>query len=133
MLEITEISQYVWLFVGLCVGLIIDIYWWINPSFKKLEKGLESFEHYHISFCFFIVFIIVGILTKHEISMLFFGLSVAFFIAEWTQSKEVKGKKVVPGHPFAYGSIHFKQSSVIGIILIVVAISLYAYLPTILS
>jgi len=119
-------------YLGFCVGLIIDIYWWANPSFKKIEKGLESFEHFHISICLFIVYIILEFFNQ-GLSYLFFGLSVAFFIAEWTQSKEIAGTKVIPGHPFAYGSIHFKQSSVIGVGLIALAIFLYTYLPTILS
>ena len=53
------------------------------------------------------------------------AMALGFLAAEWTQSKEIIHKKVVPGHPFAYGSTHFRSSTMIGIILTIIAIVIY--------
>ena len=45
------------------------------------------------------------------------GMGFVFIVAEWHQTIEISGKKVVPGKPFAFGSKHFKKSSVIGLLL----------------
>lgn len=131
MLEPEQITQISLVFVGFCIGLIVDILWWVIPAFKKAEKGFEAFEHFHISQCLFIGFLVVGFLLKSDYALILLGGSVAFFLAEWSQSKEIKGKRVIPGHPFAYKSTHFKGSTIIGIILTGIAITLYFYLQVI--
>ncbi len=135
MLEFEQITQITLVFLGFCVGLIIDILWWVVPAFKKAEKGFEAFEHFHISQFLFIGFLIVGFLLNSDYSLILFGGAIAFFLAEWSQSKEIKGKKVIPGAPFAYGSTHFKSSAIIGVILFaataIIWITLYFYLGNI--
>lgn len=127
MIEPDQVTQLSILFVGFCIGLIIDILWWVCPAFQKSEKGFEVLEHFHIAQILFIGFLIVGFITKSDLALFLLGMGVAFFLAEWSQSKEIHHKKVIPGHPFAYKSSHFRSSAVIGIILTVIAIISYVY------
>jgi len=86
--------------LGIILGLIMDVVWW-NKSLDKYEKGFEALEHYH----FGILAGIVGLFIYPEI---FFGLMLALFISEWTQT-----------HQFAYQSNHFKSSTLIGIVMFI--------------
>lgn len=100
-------------FFGLFAALIVDIIWWVKPTLSKSDK-LQAHEHYHVALELVILFIIVDYLTQNSISLVILGAAIGFLLGEWDQLKEIKNKKVVPGHPFAYGSTHFKASSLIG-------------------
>jgi len=117
--------------LGALVVMLVDTFWW-HIDYKKVEKGMEAHEHYHVGIELIIVAIIADFFNGSLASFLY-GAGFLFIAAEWRQAVEIVKKKVIAGHPFAYGSIHFKQSSIIGVILIAIAIFLYAYLPTILS
>ena len=116
------------LFFGLFLGLIIDIIWWVK-SYSKSDK-FQSHEHYHVSLELVILFIILEYITNSPFSIIILGMSFGFLLGEWGQLKEIKKTKVVPGHPFAYGSTHFAKSTIIGIILVGIIIGLYFYLPS---
>ena len=94
------------LILGIVTALVVDTIWW-RINFKKIEKGLEAHEHYHIG----LELLILYMLTDFT---LFAGMGLGFIISEWSQHIEVKGDKVVKGHPFAIGSTHLKQSTIIG-------------------
>jgi len=111
---------------GAFLVMWIDIFWW-KIDYKKAEKGLEWHEHYHVG----LELIIIGIFTSiyHDaFSSFLYGAGFLFMAAEWRQAIEIKGKKVIPGHPFAYESSHFKSSTVIGIVLTAFLIISYVYL-----
>jgi len=120
------------LFFGLFAALIIDIIWWVKPSLSKLDK-FKAHEHYHISLELVILFIIIDHLTTSQFSFVILGAAFGFLLGEWDQLKEIVGKTVKPGHPFAYGSSHFKTSSMIGVSLTITIIILYTYLQSITS
>lgn len=106
----------IFIFLGLFAALIVDIIWWVKPSLSKSDK-FQSHEHYHVSLEFVILFILVDYFTNSPFSLTILGSSFGFLLGEWDQLKEIKNKKVIPGHPFAFGSTHFKSSCVIGAIL----------------
>lgn len=81
--------------IGIIIGLIIDSVWWHLP-YKKIEKGYEIMEHYHFA-------LIVGMFTVITGNPIFAGIMVALFLGEWSQD-----------HQFAYGSTHFKSSTIVG-------------------
>ncbi len=124
--------QELMIFYGLFIGLIIDILWWKVPSLQKADK-FEAHEHYHISLEFGILFMMVYSFTQAQESFIILGMAIAFLLGEWDQLKEIVGVKVKPGHPFAMGSSHFKASTIIGLILAVITVFTYLYLPTILN
>ncbi len=105
--------ELVFLFFGLFAALLIDIIWWVKPALSKSNK-LQAHEHYHVGLELVILFIIVNYLTQNPASLVILGAAIGFLLGEWDQLKEIKNKKVIPGHPFAYGSTHFKTSSLIG-------------------
>lgn len=115
------ISELILLVLGTFLVFIIDILWW-NIDFKKAEKGMEAHEHYHVGIELLIVGLVVSFFNDLP-SYFLIGAGFAFIMAEWRQTVEIKKtvngevitQKVVPGHPFAYGSTHFKQSTIIGI------------------
>ena len=118
------IVEIVLLILGAFAVFVIDILWW-NIDFEKAEKGLEAHEHYHVG----LELLIGGLLLSFINEMLVYimlGAGFAFIMAEWRQTVEIRKtkdgkeekKNVVPGHPFAYGSLHFKQSNTIGIVLV---------------
>ena len=125
-------NELLLLFFGLFAALVIDIIWWVKPSFSKLDK-FKAHEHYHISLELVILFIIVQYFTNSPFSVVIIGAAFGFLLGEWDQLKEIVGKTVKPGHPFAYGSSHFKTSSAIGGLLIGTIIILYTYLHTIIN
>lgn len=79
------------------------------------------------------MFIIVEHFTNNPFSIVIMGAAFGFLLGEWDQLKEIVGKTVKPGYPFAYGSNHFKTSSIIGISLIITVILLYTYLHSIIN
>jgi len=101
--------------IGAIFAIIIDTIWW-KVNYKRIEKGVEVLEHYHMGLALLIIGILASIYYI-PVSAMLIGMGLFFVVGEWHQSVEIKNKKVVPGHPFAYGSAHFKKSSVIGIIL----------------
>jgi len=125
-------NELLLLFFGLFTALVIDIIWWVKPSLSKFDK-LKAHEHYHVALELVILSIIMGHFTNSPFSVVILGAAFGFLLGEWDQLKEIVGKTVKPGHPFAYGSSHFKASSVIGGSLIITIIILYTYLQTITS
>ena len=123
--------EFLFLFVGLFIAFIIDILWWTQKSFQKAEKGFEAIEHYHIGMGLAILYIIISHFSDSIFNVIIIGTAIGFVLAEWSQSKEIKGVKVIPGHPFALGSSHFKLSTIIAIILCIIAVVTYFYLPVI--
>ena len=113
----------VFVFFGLFAALVVDIVWWVKPSLSKSDK-FQAHEHYHVSLELVILFVIISYFTDSPVSLFILGAAVGFLLGEWDQLKEIKNKKVIPGHPFAYGSTHFKASSLIGGILTAVALIL---------
>lgn len=98
--------------LGFLLVTIIDRVWF-RIDYKKAEKGLEVFEHYHYFFPLwiiaFIVFEYVPILSYTLISM-----GAAFFYHESKQTNF-----------FAHQSIHFRNSSIIGLVLAILTILAY--------
>lgn len=109
-----------------CLGgfltMIIDVVWW-RIDYKKAEKGMEVLEHYHIGLGLIITALIVNLFYQPAAWFLS-GFGFFFILAEWHQSIEIAGRKVVPGKPFAYGSKHFKGSTIIGIALVAILLIL---------
>lgn len=118
------ILEIILFILGAFLVFVIDIIWW-NIDFKKAEKGLEVHEHYHLGLELLIAGIGIAYIVELPVYFLL-GTGFAFIMAEWRQTVEIRKtvdgqdtiQKVVPGHPFAYGSTHFKQSTTIGISLI---------------
>lgn len=112
------------LFFGLFAALIVDIVWWVKPSLSKSDK-FQAHEHYHVSLELVILFIVIDYFTHSTFSLVIIGAAFGFLLGEWDQLKEIHKHKVVPGHPFSYGSSHFKSSTIIGFILTGITISLF--------
>jgi len=109
--------------LGAFVVMLVDTFWW-HIDYKKVEKGLEWHEHYHVG----IELMILAVITTPfipELSSFLYGSGFLFIAAEWRQAVEVIGPKVKAGHPFAFGSTHFTSSTIVGVILTVIAISSY--------
>lgn len=115
------ITEIILLIVGAFAVFLVDIGWW-SINFKKVEKGMEAHEHYHVG----IELLIAGIVVSYFVDWpvyLMLGAGFAFIMAEWRQVVEIKKtennkvtkKDVTPGHPFAIGSGHDAQSHTIGI------------------
>lgn len=113
----------VFLFFGLFAALIVDIIWWVKPSLSKSDR-FKAHEHYHIGLELVILYIIIDALYAPA-SLFVLGAAIGFLLGEWDQLKEIKNRKVIPGHPFAYGSDHFKASCVIGGILTGIIITIH--------
>lgn len=104
----------------------VDIFWW-HIDYKKAEKGLEWHEHYHVGLELIIVATFLA--SFHgAFSSLLLGAGFLFMAAEWRQAVEIKGTQVVAGHPFAYGSKHFKISTIFGMALLILAVISHLYL-----
>lgn len=115
-----------WFILGAFAVMWVDIFWW-TIDYKKAEKGLEWHEHYHVGLELIIVAVFLA--SFHgAISSLLLGAGFLFLAAEWRQAIEIKGNKVLPGHPFAYGSVHFKSSTIFGIGLVILAVISHLYL-----
>jgi hypothetical protein len=119
----------VFFILGAFVVMWLDIFWW-HIDFKKVEKGLEWHEHYHVGLELIIVASVVSALTENLTALysVLLGAGFLFLAAEWRQAVEIKGKTVIAGHPFAYGSKHFKTSTIFGIALTIVVVISHLYL-----
>jgi Na+/melibiose symporter-like transporter len=95
--------------LGLLLGLVLDRAWW-EGKFSKYEKGVEELEHYHWGLLSWIL----AYLTPLWLSQVLWGLGAALVLAEWAQVGEWENGRWRRGHPFAYGSNHFKVSTAIG-------------------
>lgn len=112
--------------IGAFFVMLVDTFWW-HIDYKKAEKGLEWHEHYHVGLELIIVALFMNLVNEASASFLF-GAGFLFIAAEWRQAVEVLNNKVKAGHPFAYGSVHFKSSSIVGAILTFFSILCYVYL-----
>lgn len=107
--------------LGAFGSFLLDTFWWVKPSFSKYERGgLKNHEHYHFGMELIIVgivLIIVGNYFSWDLSYAWaplVGAGFGFIMAEWRQIVEPKKGTVLMGHPFAYGSDHYKESTIIG-------------------
>jgi len=112
--------------LGALVVMLIDTFWW-QIDYKKAEKGMEAHEHYHVGIELIIVALFVDLFHGGVASFLY-GAGFLFIAAEWRQAVEILKKEVKAGHPFAFGSVHFKESSIIGAILVFLSVISYVYL-----
>jgi hypothetical protein len=103
--------------LGLLLGLVLDRVWW-EGKFNKYEKGVEELEHYHWGLLSWIL----AYLTPLWLSQVLWGLGAALVLAEWAQVGEWENGEWRRGHPFAYGSNHFRVSTAIGVALAVVLV-----------
>ncbi|WP_428324673.1 hypothetical protein [Nitrosopumilus sp.] len=110
--------------LGAFASFLLDTYWWVKPSFSKYEKGaLVNHEHYHFGLELIIVAVALILVSKTyalELSIVWsalVGAGFGFIIAEWRQIVEPHKGSVNLGHPFAYGSEHFKESTQIGVVI----------------
>lgn len=120
---ITEIVLFV---LGAFASFVVDTWWWLKPTLQKAEKGLEFHEHYHVG----LELIILGLALSYVDTVatyIVIGAGFGFIMAEWRQIVEPKNGKVLLGHPFAYGSTHFTSSTVLGVILTGIAVSLVLF------
>jgi len=111
--------ELVFFIVGAFASYIIDVWWW-SIDYRKAERGLEFHEHYHVGLELLILSLILYHFTLSALAFIPVGAGFGFITAEWRQVVEVAGRKVQPGHPFAYGSKHFRQSTVFGFLLLVI-------------
>ena len=120
-IEITLDIIFVSFFSGFG-AMILDSYW--EKKGNKESKKLEFFEHYHNSIILFIIAMFT-FSTSPMITAALISVALVFLVGEWRQIHYTKDNNVLPGHPFAYGSVHFKASSIMGITLICIAIFTY--------
>ena len=112
-------------FLGLFIAFILDIIWNNYERISKIEKNkLKFHEHYHIALELGILYLLLELFFNIK-SEIIGGMAVGFVITEWSQFISIRNNKVIPGHPFAYGSNHFKLSNVMGFVLTTVLIFLY--------
>jgi len=93
---------------------------WFRIDYKKVEKGLEVMEHYHYGLLLFALapfFIEYSLITSFGL----LGMGTAFIYHESKQRNF-----------FAHKSVHFKNSTIIGLSLTGLAAFLYFYLPTVM-
>lgn len=112
------INEIILAILGCTVVMVVDVFWW-KLDYKKIEKGLEWHEHYHVGIELMILAVVINLFNSTAAAF-FLGAGLMFIVAEWRQVIEIVGKKVKPGHPFAYGSTHFKTSTIVGISLMCV-------------
>lgn len=99
-------------FIGFIIVTVLDRVWF-DVDHKKIEKGYEVIEHYHLLTP---LWIIAFIMFEYS-SALSYGLlamGATFFYRECRQKNY-----------FAYHSNHFKNSTIIGIVGIVITIIAY--------
>jgi len=96
-------------FLGFIISIILDRIWF-SIDYKKIEKGFKILEHYH----FGIILISVGfIISIQIISYFIIGVGMGLIYCESKQK-----------NCFAFKSEHFRNSSIIGILLIIIVILL---------
>ena len=119
------VIEIIFLILGAFAVFLVDIIWW-SIDFKKVEKGFEFHEHYHVGLEFLIISVALSYIDNFFIYLLV-GAGFAFLMAEWRQVVEIANKQVHPGHPFAYLSPHFRQSTIVGIILVGILVTLIVF------
>lgn len=106
--------------IGFLGVTIIDRVWFLI-DYKKAEKGLEVLEHYHYLFIAWIgAFLIVEYIPVLAYGLI--GAGTAFFYHEAKQKNF-----------FSYTSTHFKQSTIIGVVLAAITIAVYLITPLYLN
>lgn len=91
-----EIYHIIMFMLGCMAACVMDVIWF-NINYSKYEKGFEVFEHYHIG----IILGTIGLVTNQAFLL---GIMMMLFVKESDQI-----------HPFAHGSNHYKDSTLIGI------------------
>ena len=112
--------------MGVFAAFVLDAWWW-TIDYRKAERGLEFHEHYHAGLELLILALLTFKLASTLLAYIPAGLGFGFITAEWRQSVEAAGRKVKPGHPFAYGSNHFTQSTLLGAALTTILIAILAF------
>ena len=124
--RVMEMIYFIPFVLGSLFAMALDILWWHKAELQRYEKGIKWHEHYHVGLEAIIIAAFVGTFSAPAAAV-FYGFGFLFIVAEWRQVIEVSGRRVVPGHPFAYGSSHFKSSTGFGILLIIVSILVFIY------
>ncbi len=118
------------LILGAFAAFAVDIWWWTRIADAQKIEGksrlLKIHEHYHVGLelillGFLLPWVVPDSSTSFAIlaaALFAIGCGFGFIMAEWRQVHEIKQMQVVPGHPFAYGSGHFKSSTAIGVVLV---------------
>lgn len=101
---------------GLFAALLLDSLWW-RSGIKKYEKGLEAHEHYHFGLELWLAAALAAPFAPPALPAALAGAGLGFIVSEWSQRLEVHRGRVVPGHPWAWGSSHFRSSTAIGVLL----------------
>jgi len=91
-----------------------------DVKFSKVEKGMEFLEHYHHGLFLIIIGIVVWHLNNEMLSVGLLFAGFTFIACEARQKND-----------FAIHSSHVLLSTVIGIILTIIAIFTYFLIPTI--
>ena len=101
--------------LGAFASFVLDVIWYTKiRQVQKVENSnyfLKIHEHYNIGLEMLILGIILAAFS--EVSAILIGFGFGFIIAEWKQ-----------GNPFAHKSSHFKASTIIGIVLIIILITI---------
>lgn len=102
-------------FIGFMIVTILDKIWF-DIDHKKIEKGYEVIEHYH----FGIGLITSGIIAFSYLPVISFCLLGAGMGLIYHEAQQK--------NYFAHKSNHFKNSSIIGVVLLGIAVFVYLYL-----
>ena len=103
--------------LGFQIITIIDRVWFAI-DYKKAEKGLEVLEHYHYGLALMTIsFIFIDLIPFMAFILL--GMGAAFIYHESKQKNY-----------FAHKSTHFKGSTIIGLVLMIIGIFTYFYLQS---
>lgn len=98
-------------FLGVMTITILDRIWW-NLDHHSIEKGFEVIEHYHWG----IVLIGVGIVIIDYLPLVAYFLFGAAMKLIYSEAKQK--------NCFAHKSNHFRNSTIIGVILCVICMIL---------
>ena len=99
-------------FLGFMIITILDRKWF-EIDHKRIEQGYEVLEHYHLG----IGLIGIGIGIIAYLPLVSYGLIGAGMGLIYHESKQK--------NYFAIQSAHFRNSSIIGVILIIITITIY--------
>ena len=93
------------LFIGVLVGSVIDFIWWKVFAYSKYDMDLAFLEHYHWSYLIATLSLVFKVVAP-----ILIGVSIVLILDEAVFQK----------HPFAYGSNHFMESTLVSILLLAV-------------
>ncbi len=97
------------LFLGLLLGIFLCFLW--TQFFRKRVDFIKELEHYHWG----LLALIRGAMDySGERPFFFYGLGLVFLVDELLQKNK-----------FAYGSRHFKESLIVGVLLLIVLVTVY--------